>query len=739
MKKIILLALGALWLPVAAFSQVLNGNVLGANPQTGKYDPLPGATLFWLDTEIGTVSDTAGKFSLPRHESVERLVVTYVGFADDTLLVRPDVKFMNIVMTTPLSSDSVVIKARISGSNISSIEPQLQESLNQRELYKAACCNLGESFQSNATIDVSFQDAVSGAKQIRMLGLSGVYSQIITENTPSLRGLATAYGLGYIPGPWMERIDIAKGASSVLNGFEGLTGQINVEYKKPENSPKLYLNLYTNQMARTEASLNYATPVGKQKKFHTMTMLHGNIIPMQMDRNKDLFVDENLQKQLAIHHRWTYFDKNGLEFQASIKHIEEKREAGQLMAHSDQIHIDNPYVVEANTRRTEIMYKNGWVSPKKPYKSVGLSVTGILHNQHTAFGNNHYKGKEENVVAKLVYQTIIGSTNHTIRTGMSYVYDNFNESWNQTPYILKENIPGVFGEYSWKPTPHFDLVAGLRVDYHNLYKTIITPRVLLRYQPFEQTVFRVSAGRGTRIAHIFADNPGVWVSGRSLQITNPLLPESGWNYGASAQQYFKLGGKEGRIIIDFFRTDFTNQVVLDRENSSLLRFYNLSGKSFSQIFQVEAMTEILKNLELKAAFKWNQVKTQYESGMKDVPFTPKVRGLLTLSYKTPSEKWAIDVTSHYTGKSRIPSLAENPAAAGWKTESPGFFLLYAQITRTLGPIDVYIGGENLTNYTQKNPIIGVSEPFSPYFDATMVWGPVYGIMGYAGLRWTIKR
>ncbi len=726
-----------LFLPLVSFGQNLTGNVLGQN-QSGKYDPLPGATLYWLNTEIGTVTDTSGKFSIPFDENAQQIVVSYVGYQDDTFTIRKDVRFINFVKCTLMSTDSVVIKAKVSGSTVSSITPQLQESLNQRELYKAACCNLGESFQSSATVDVSYQDAVSGTKQIRLLGLSGIYSQIITENTPSMRGLATAYGLGYIPGPWMERIDIAKGASSVLNGYEGLTGQINIEYKKPEKSPRLYLNLYGNQMARTEGSLLYATPVGKSKRFHTMTMLHGNLIPMMMDRNKDLFADEHLQKQLAVHHRWTYFDDKGLEFQASIKHIEEKREAGQLMSHADGIHIDNPYLIGIRTKRTEIMYKNGWVSVKKPYKSLGLSVIGILHNQKSSFGNNLYKGKEENIAAKLVYQSIINNTNHTIRTGISYVFDNFDESYNQTSFLLKESIPGVFGEYSYKYLEKFDLVAGLRADYHNLFNLIITPRLHLRYQPFEKTIFRASAGSGTRVSHIFVDNPGLLVSGRTILVDASLKPESGWNYGISVQQYFKILGKEGRIIADFFRTDFRSQVIADREDATLLRFYNLQGKSFSQIFQIEATIEPTKGLEIKSAYKWNQVMAQYESGFKSVPFTPRDRGLLTVSYKTPSEKWTFDVTGNYTGTSRIPSLEKNPSATDRRTVSPAFFMLFGQVTYSFPFFEVYLGGENLTNYTQKTPIINVSDPFARSFDATIVWGPVYGIMGYAGLRWTIK-
>lgn len=716
----------------SALSQNLTGNVFGVKGD-GTTEPLINATLFWVNADIGTMTDTVGHFEIAYAPTTDKLVVSYTGYEDDTLTVRSDLRFINIVKRKVLGADSVVISVKQQATAISALNPQLTESLGMRELYKAACCNLGESFQSNASVDVSFNDAVSGAKQIRLLGLSGIYAQILTENTPAMRGLATAFGLGYIPGPWMERIDVSKGASSVINGYEGLTGQINIEYKKPEKSPKLFVNAYLNQMTRTETSVNIALPVNKSKTLQTMLLLHGNIIPMAMDRNQDGFADDQLQQQFAVHNRWSYFDQKGIEGQFSIKQVVENRQGGQLM-HGD---MPGHYKIGIQTHRTEFMTKNGWVNPKKPYQSVGFVTTTVLHQQKAFYGNRQYQGNEQMLNVKLLYESILGNTNHTFRTGVSYRFDNYKEKFEAIDYNLRESIPGVFGEYTYSHVEKLAVVAGMRVDYHNLYGVIPTPRVHVKYMPDTHTTLRASVGSGMRVPRIFADYTGYWVNARNVVLAENLQPEKGWNYGVSAVRTFTFRGRDGRISADFFRTDFTSQVVADRENATMLRFYNLKGKSFSHALQVEGLMEVMPRWEVKAAYKWTHVMMQYDSGLRAVPFVPFHRGFVNVAYTTRNEKWSFDATVQYTGKSRIPDLSENPAASQWQPYSAAFPMFFAQITHKWKKWDVYIGGENLNNFTQKAPIINVSNPFSQDFDATMVWGPIFGRTAYAGIRWTL--
>ncbi|MFN0202819.1 MAG: TonB-dependent receptor domain-containing protein [Bacteroidia bacterium] len=723
---------------ISLFAQNLSGKIYGTD-EKGNKTPLQGAAVYWLNTQAGAFTDSLGHFELPKVAESQRLVASFGGYKEDTV----DIKNADneIVINLPSLEMGVVIKGKQNSVIISSMTPQLTETITTKELYKAACCNLSESFQTNASVDVSFNDAVSGAKQIRMLGLSGIYSQIITENVPTMRGLATAYGLSYIPGPWMDKIDIAKGSASVLNGYEGITGQINVEYKKPQTSPRLFINVYGNQMSRMESSINYASAVNKKKTLTTMLMAHGNYTGLPMDMNGDSFTDEHLQKQVSVHNRWAYFGENGLEFQLSGKYLYEKRNAGQIAMNHGGHDMGGmtPYLVDIETSRSEIVYKNGYVFAKKPYRSIGFVLSGVHHQQKSAFGNRNYRGTEKFAYSKLIFQDIIGNTNHTYRLGLSYLYDDYAEAFQSKSYTRRENVPGVFGEYTYTYLERFSAVLGFRADKHNLYGNIYTPRVHLRYKPTEKATIRVSAGNSTRVANIFADNPGVWASSRELIIKEKLLPEKAWNYGISYLQNFSLFARDARFMLDFFRTDFQNQVIMDREDASKIVFYNLKGKSYSNAFQSEVNFEPLEKFEVKMAYKFTDVKTQYEKGFLASPFVARHRGYLNLNYTTNMDRWKFDVTMQYVGKSRIPDLSQNPEATSWKTESPAFVQLFAQITRTYLDWDFYIGGENLTNYRQMNPIINAENPFGGNFDAAMVWGPIFGRMIYGGLRWKLDK
>lgn len=225
-----------------------------AEVENGEDIPVIGATVVFLGTTVGTRTDETGMFHLDKPDkSADQLVISYVGYKNDTIpAVGTDIK---VVLQKSIELQGVEITAKDNGSYISQLKPLKTEVLTTNELRKNACCNLSESFESNPTVDVAFSDAVTGAKQIQLLGLSGVYVQTLTDVLPSLRGLATTYGLTYIPGSWIESIQMNKGTGSVANGYESITGQINVELKKPEISDKLFVNLYTNSEQRGEANV----------------------------------------------------------------------------------------------------------------------------------------------------------------------------------------------------------------------------------------------------------------------------------------------------------------------------------------------------------------------------------------------------------------------------------------------------------------------------------------------------
>ncbi len=367
-----------------------------------------------------------------------------------------------------------------------------------------------------------------------------------------------------------------------------------------------------------------------------------------------------------------------------------------------------------------------------------------------------YDATQTNFYSNLIYQSIIGNTNHKFRTGASLVADNYDEQYKTSNFKRKEVVAGGFFEYTYSYLKKLDLILGLRGDHNSLFARpadgvgrgfFLTPRLHLRYQPAEKTVIRIALGRGQRTANLIAENSSVLVSSRQFNILNAapgkaygLNPEVSWSEGISIDQRFRLFNKNGSIGLDFFRTDFQNQVVVDVDNSAReVNFYNLDGKSFSNSFQAEVNYDLAKSLELRLAYRLFDVKTTYHNQLLERPLVAKHRGFANLGYEI--DGWKFDYTVTYNGTKRIPSTADNPAQYKIEDRSPSYVLMNAQVSKSVGknsPVDIYLGGENLTNYYQKRVIIAPEQPFGSYFDASMVWGPVSGNMFYAGVRFKIK-
>ncbi len=736
-----------------ASAQTVRGTVRdGSQPQP---PPLVGASVFWAGTTLGTLTDAEGRFAIDKPAAAHRLVVSYVGYENDTVQVHSVGSEVNSILKTSQTLREVVVEGNRPGSYIDPLNPRQTERITVRELQKAACCNLSESFETNASVDVSFSDAISGAKQIQMLGLDGNYVQIQTENVPSVRGLNTTYGLNYTPGTWVSAIDVGKGAGSVVNGYESITGQINVELQKPEDSDKLFVNAYLNQMGRAELNVQAARKLNP--KWSTALLSHGSgmgqTIMRQMDRNGDGFLDLPMYAQFNALNRWKY-DGKRLKGQFGVKTLYENRRGGQLSFYEPTMQEPKivydpvmghempdpnyrpPYGTGGTTRRNEAFGKLGLIFPETPYRGLGLIVSAVNHETNAFFGNNRYRGHENSLYANLIYQTIIGNTNHGIRLGMSYLLDNYRESYRDSAFARTESVPGVFGEYTYTVPEKFTAVVGLRTDFHNLFGTIVTPRVHLKYDFSASTHLRASVGSGFRVANPIAENNAVLVSSRQLVVNERIMPERAWNYGLSLTHDFRLLGKDGSLGLDFYRTDFTNQLVTDLDaNPNQIRFYNLRGQSFANSAQIEANYQPVKRLEVKMAYKIYDVRTTIDGQLRARPFVSRNRALLNIGYATPFDKWKFDFTTHWIGTKRIPGTQ---AEVGRETNSPAYVAFNAQVTKTFRKWDWYVGGENLGNFRQMNPIVDAGNPFGPNFDASLVWGPVVGRMIYTGVRYRIK-
>ena len=697
--------------------------------------PVPIANIYWQGTTIGVVADMDGNFEIIEPETYPaNLIVSFVGYIPDTVTFNSYQKKIEIKLKNVVGLDEFQITERQSSTLINTIDPIHVETITSRELAKAACCNISESFETNASVDVNFTDAVSGTKKIQMLGLDGIYTQIQYENLPLIRGLSSAYGLTFIPGTQAESIQIKKGAGSVLNGYESITGQINLELHKPEKADKLYLNLYGNIMGRAEINLQTAQKVND--KWGTITMVHASNQSFSHDKNNDNFEDTPLRTQYNLFNRWKYRGEKRV-FQVGFRAVYDDLTAGQIKANE----LEPLYVIGVQTKQFEVFTKNGFLFPKQPYKSIGILNSFRIHDHQSTYGLKSYDARQYSGYMNLIYQTIIGQTDHKIKFGGSFVYDNFDKNLNNSYKFGKvETVPGVFVEYAYNAEKKTALVLGLRGDHHNKFGAFITPRAHYKYNFTDQSAFRLSAGRGFRTANPIIENSGAaMASSRNIVLNdNDLLPEIAWNYGTSITHIFEIAGKEMNVSFDYYYTDFTNQVVVDLENPREISFYNLDGKSYSHSLQAEYSIEITKALELKTAYKWYNTKTTYNDELKEKPLTPKNRVLVNIGYITNFDKWKFDLTANWFDVSRIPSTTSNSFENIVNNQSESYYTINGQITKAFKVLEVYSGVENLLNYKQENPIIAANDPNGSNFDASLIWGPVVGRNIYFGLRYKIK-
>lgn len=737
---ILLLLLVSIFNSVAAQNIQLKGKVETIDSDN-KRIPLSYANVYWFGKNTGTTTDEAGMFTLqkPALENLY-LIVSYVGFTNDTILVPKNQTQINIHLERNLALQEVIIGEKKEANYMSKISPIQTQVITSTGLQKLACCNLSESFENNATVDVAYTDAVSGAKQIQMLGLAGIYSQLMSENIPSIRGLAISHGLGYIPGPWMESIQISKGTSSVINGYESITGQINVEYKKPENSDKLHLNVYANELGKVEGNLTSAYRLNNN--LSTIIMLHGENFASEIDRNHDNFLDLPKTSQINIFNKWRYEYKKKFVTQFGVKYLSEERDGGQIGFDKDKITNSNLYGIGINTKRYEVFAKAG-IPLTKPENSLGFLLNTSGHNQNSFFGNNLYSGNQKSFYSNIIYQFIINNTDHNISTGISYQYDKYDEhlinAATDTIINKTENIPGVFAQYTYSFLKQFTLIAGFRADLYNTNQKFLTPRLHLKYDLNKKTILKASAGKGYRTANVLSENMGILASSRKFIFSEALKPEEAWNYGASLTRYFSINKNKATFILDFYRTDFINQVIVDMDSKySEVSFNNLKGKSYSNSAQAEVIFEPIKRFEINAAFRLNDVWMTINNKLEEKPFTNRYKGLLSLSYSTKYDKWQFDFTTQYNGISRLPNTDALPEQYKQENIAHSFYLLSAMITKRFKWWNLYAGVENLTNFRQKQPIIASEDPFGPYFDTSFLWGPILGRTIYVGLRFSIK-
>jgi len=768
MKKLLILIL--LLHSNYLLSETISGKVFGINED--EKIPLVKATIRVDGSDKGAFTDDSGNFKLEIPKGKDKIIVSYIGYKSDTIAISDN---MIVELKADLTIEGVTVTGKAEQFKISQSDVVNSFTITERGLRKAACCNLAESFVTNAAADVEYTDAVSGARQIRLLGLEGTYTQLLTENVPSMRGLSAIYGLGYIPGPWMSSISISKGTSSVVNGFEGITGQINIEYKKPEENSPAFFNLFGDQFGRMEFNSDFSQVISD--KLSTMMLVHANVNQFPHDENGDTFSDHPVLSQINVLNRWKY-QGEAMESVSGVNFLYEDRKAGQMDYLKDN--AGTFYGINVETTRLQAFSKNG-IFIGEESSSIGTITSFTYHNHNSKYGIRPFKAEQLSFYANAFYDVYFGreedehehgeecnheeeqlhehehgedcnhevdesietehseesglGDTHNLKIGASFQSDIYNQNFELYNQDLREFIPGVFSEYTFSGLKDFTMTFGLRGDWHNKYSWFFTPRMHLKYNLDGLNTFRLSLGKGSRTAYVLSDYSSVLASSREIIIAEELKREEAWNFGVNYVSEFILFDIPATLNFDYYHTRFENQIVADYEQSfDKIIFSNLNGESYSNSFQVDIISEPFDFLTLTTAYRYNDVKITYQNELLQKPLISPHKFFVNFAISTKRDEWMFDFTINYNSSGRLPKMpvmSPNGVAA---TEFDGYFTYFAHITRKFVGWEIYLGGENLGDFMQHHPIIGYQDPFSNNFDSSIIWGPTMGRVVYLGVR-----
>ena len=723
----ITLFIAALFWSALAFGQI-RGVVQGADSVQTK--PLKNVKITLLGAGTTVFSNEDGTFEiLLGKQNPDTLLFVAKGYRPDRLVVTRSDRFLalNVVLISGQLVQDIVVNGQKQPHGISKMKTLHVEELTSAEFRKAACCNLSESFETNATIDVSMSDAISGAKKIQMLGLDAVYTQLQFENIPFLRGLESAHGMSVIPGTWLESIQITKGTGSVVNGYESMAGLVNFEFKKPQEMPRLGINAYQNRFGRTELNLQGGQQLNE--RWHMGLFASGATIYGNIDHNQDGFRDQALSNTFNLLQRFSYQGPR-MEAQLGVQAYTDNKLGGQTTYTRAQ---PNGYGMELESEHLSLFSKTGFFG-KKPAQSLGIIAQLKFQNMSGLYGLRTFMGTERRAYLNAIYDDIIVSADHKIKAGASFQYLSLSQ-WAGQPFGTQvvgseriEWVPGVFAEYAYSGN-RLSAVVGARFDQHNLAGAQFSPRAHLKYAISPQLDLRLTGGRAWRLPNFVADNLSLLASSKTWIADQALLPEISWNVGASLVQGFSFKKRKGSLSLDAYHTRFSQQLVADRDTlSGAVVFKNLQNNSLATVIQAEFSYAVLKGLDLRLAYKFQDVRALFDGTLQTQVLLPRQRLFANMAYQTRNKRWNYDLTYSRYSAVRLPQGGQG---------SP-WGLLNAQVTRNWKALELYAGGENLLNVMQHHPIVGVQDPFGENFDATEIWSPIMGWNVYLGLRYTIK-
>ncbi|MBS1516981.1 MAG: TonB-dependent receptor [Bacteroidetes bacterium] len=720
-------------------SQTLKGNI--KENSGGKKVSVEGAVIKWINTKIGTASDEKGNFELTTGNiSDYRIIVFNAGYKTDTIDVK-DKTFVEIVMVPNATTGLIEVEDEQSSTFIGSDVPKT-EIITSQELVKDACCDLSGCFGRNSSVEVAVTDIITDSKELKILGLEGAYTQILIDNMPLMNGLNVKYGVSSIPGVVIDRITISKGSNSVLQGYESISGIMNVLLKDYDNSDRFLANGFVNSTLEKQINLNYTS--GISRNLNNILAFHSVQESKRSDDNNDGFLDNPLITRYTLYNKWKLSDKkNRTELNIAGRYWYEERTGGQ-----------NNYYTEKDKgsgsvygQTAKINSAEGYLRYGKEYgdsRNLKIFAAANYYDQKSFIGITGYDAYQTNFSVSGFYEFAVNSRSF-IKAGAGYKLLRINENIFFTDtttktysgdYLKYESVPGIFAENAVSfLNDKASLMTGIRFDHLNDYGTVITPRALLRYQPENEIVFRFSAGTGFRTANVFSENPSVLASSRDIVFIGKLDPEKTFNFGADILYYFNLGRTGGSLNLDFYRTTFSNKIIPDYDTDpSKVIFANLDGKAFSNVFQAETNLNLLRGFDLKLAYKFIDLQYEKDGILKEQPFNAKHRFLTTMSYSPSDKSWSVSSGLQWFGRQRLPSTKSFPVNYQRPDESDPYTVINIQFNKNFKFIELYGGIENLLNFTQSDPIISPDDPFGPYFDTSFIWGPTKGREYYLGFR-----
>lgn len=732
-------------------AQTITGKVLGA-----KDEPLIGATVHWDGAEFGASTASDGSFIIEKVKAFDRLIISYVGYIADTIVYSPDLKMPWIIrLEESHILSEVEVTADEKDSYVSLLDNSNTQIVSKQEFRKAACCNLAESFENNASVDLTSNNAVLGSKEIEMLGLRGLYTQFLLEGRPVATGINGPDVLNMYAGTWLEQLQVAKGATTVSQGYQPIAGSINAQLFQPTDAPKFFVNLYGATSGRFESNVH----ANKRwnNKWSTGIALHASTLQTKWDRNDDGFLDLPLKEQYMGLFR-NYYRGSKFNAQFNVLGNYEVLESGQRM---DELQDQRSYLVTLEKSHLEAFGKLGYIGFDDPNRSLGLAWSLGYHKMDGEFGDRRYNGDQLSGYAHAMYLDRSDDDWHEWRTGISFQYEDADENLvslfdglrSAISRPVQEVVKGIYAEYSYAPKvlpcaeggeddfkSRFGASLGLRLDHHNQFGWLFTPKVNLKYFIGENTVFRLAGGLGYRTPYVIAENLGLLVSNRALIVEDNIGVEKAWNAGVNLTHNFTSLGESASISFDLYRTEFENQAIVDMDlNAAELSITSLKGRSFANnallLFQVEPMS----GMNFKIAYKWTQTQMTLAGELQQRPLLPEHRALTTLDYETPNKKWLFNTTLQWFGEQRLADQSGIAAEDldGIPQKAPSYVLLFAHIEFSPGKFQYYLGLENLLDYRQRSAIIGARDPFNGVFDASQVYAPVFGRNIYLGLRYTL--